>query len=219
MPRKHKHAKPPLIEAGADDKQIVFVRHAESLAQTVPQRHRAVDGALLDSDLSAAGLAQLAAMQSELGGVAPDLVVSSPLTRALRTALALFPTAAPVIAHPGLAEVNSFETIPENVGRPWKRLMQDASLSGLERVDASLVEASSWPHRLTAEGRPSSTAADAVAFLLVRPERRIVLVGHCNWAQDNIPGVGYVRNLDPIHLVLRAGEFHLSSGKHDWFAT
>jgi len=99
--------------------QVVFIRHAQSLAQIAAYRKRASDESLVDCDLSPHGHSTLGAFAARVrsAAVEADLVVVSPLTRAARTALTLFPEL-PCVVHPGLAEISASPTrvIPENRG-------------------------------------------------------------------------------------------------------
>ena len=106
---------------GAPPQLVILLRHGESLAQA--RKGSRKDPALLDCGLSPRGRAQARAVDASAFPPA-ELVVSSPLARALLTAAAVrFGDAGPpaaIVAHPGLRELGSGdpEKDPENQPRP-----------------------------------------------------------------------------------------------------
>ena len=184
------------------------------------------------------------------GAMTMDLVAVSPLTRALQTALIAFsPNAAAaatttttttttkmnVVVVPELAEFNArgARAIPENVGRPLAELLRDPLLAGVEEWDLSLVRAAAWPHgdeptRGSKRKRemPWERVQTALAALAARPERRIVVVGHCNWILSALEfALDYVENAEPLHaeMVVRAdGKIAVrllkEDEEHEWFS-
>ena len=130
-------------------KNIVLIRHGESLGQTARQRGVSrKDPSLLDCFLSPKGIrqAQFLGQSYETKNNEFDLICVSPLTRALATSLLVFrylfhrkeekedemvnngneimpTTGIPFLCHPGLAEVGG--AIPENQGRPLEIVMSD----------------------------------------------------------------------------------------------
>jgi hypothetical protein len=145
--------------------------------------------------------------------------MSSPLTRALKTALILFEEE-PIIVHPGLAELNHRRPIPENKGRRLKELLDDESLIQLgfgtsERVKTELIDAYGWPE---------TREADGLNFLGGRSEKRVVIVSHHNFILSQLRDHfwGGVENCDPIHTVVSFDELghphvELHAMKHAWF--
>jgi len=133
-------------------KNIVLIRHGESLGQTAHQRaqHRK-DPSLIDCFLSPKGIRQAKQLGQQLlddDSTQFDLVCVSPLTRALTTCMlglghllqeydeeevavsaesvdadnSATTTPPPFICHPGLAETGG---IPENHGRPISVVVSD----------------------------------------------------------------------------------------------
>ena len=138
--------------------------------------------------------------------VGPELIVSSPLTRALRTALIVFNEEEKrIVVHPGFAELNHRRPIPENKGRSVREILKDDSLIRLgltTKVDLSHAEDLDWPR---------SSTMDGLEFLRSRPETRIVCFSHHNYILrqfDTYLPYG-VPNCEPIHAII---EFYASSG-------
>jgi hypothetical protein len=212
-------------------KQIIFVRHGHSSVQTIssaresftnqylfyrkgqaaPKDRRKTDSSLVDADLSERGLSQAFELAryiqswSEEGESGPELILSSPLTRAMKTALIVCKKG-PMIIHPGLAELNHRRPIPENRGRSVSELLKDDSLKdlGLDDIRVSLDLARDL-------GWPESSPHDGVDFLRNRKETRIVIFSHHNYISNKLRGVysGYVENCSPIFATVRfAGSKH-----------
>eukprot|EP00961_Rhodomonas_salina_P272016 3675730-Rhodomonas_salina.1 len=127
-------------------KQVVLVRHGESEGQTSAARGLSRDDpALLDCPLTAKGMQQARALWST-GFATPELIVTSPLKRALQTTLLAFPAnTAPMVCYPGIKECGGLDgyQIPENIQRPVAQLKQDADLALFEHwpaVDLSMVQ-------------------------------------------------------------------------------
>ena len=127
-------------------KQIVFIRHAHSLGwfiyfnfiiikfnfylfwnegQAASKNKRNFSDELIDCDLSSLGHQQAANLANEFENrisnneiIHPDLICTSPLTRALKTALSIFNKSdRKIIIHPSLAELGYLKKpIPENRG-------------------------------------------------------------------------------------------------------
>jgi len=173
-------ADPDALEAEADDvnaatapatlmtmipaatKEVVLLRHARSLGQVAHPRARRSSDALVDAALSPGGWQQARLLRVAVARpgsrVAVDLVVTSPLTRALQTAVAVFSGALGAdadegawrkfVVAPDLAEVDSSRhVIPENRGRPLAHVARDraADLSVVRHMDLARVEALGWP--------------------------------------------------------------------------
>lgn len=130
---------------------VSLVRHGESLAQGTHRTLRRTE-AYLDCACSPKGVAQAYALPDRftahggVGGV--ELVVVSPLTRALTTALLGFrdrKTHVPMLVHPACRETGT--GIPENVARAVASLQLDkdlASLPGFNDLDFGLLPPD-WP--------------------------------------------------------------------------
>jgi broad specificity phosphatase PhoE len=141
-----------------------------------------------------------------------ELVVVSPLTRALQTACYIFSHACdreavpsnlmhmpPFICHPAVAEVGG---IPENHARPLAALCKDKDLTRLERftaVDFSLIEAEdTWPPTARPHKTRTGAAQTFLSWLNARPEKVIVLVSHHNFLQGLLRTTASVPNCMPI---------------------
>jgi broad specificity phosphatase PhoE len=124
-------------------KTIYLIRHGESLGQKASRQARTRDPSLKDCGLSAQGECQASVLPSLLGMEryrAIDHVVSSPLRRAVHTALLGFPSK-PVFVHYDLFEMGSGSTpIPENCPRPLKQVLADVGVDE-DRVDGTTLAA------------------------------------------------------------------------------
>jgi hypothetical protein len=162
--QEYRHQRQTSRRQGPPKKLLVCVRHGHSLAQGVTNRVRKTDPNLLDAKLSRTGHSQaqdlgrmMRMQQQQHVGVTElqraELVVVSPLTRALQTACTIFergPTV-PIICHPDVAEVGG--GIPENRARALSVLGRDTQLSSMQifaSVDFSLLSPA-WPPQ---GGRP-----------------------------------------------------------------
>ncbi|MEO8484801.1 MAG: histidine phosphatase family protein [Betaproteobacteria bacterium] len=162
-------------------KTVLCIRHGESTFNRA-WRVTAVDPLHFDAPLSATGLEQVQQARAALTTVPVELVVTSPLTRALQTAVGLFadhPHApAMLVAHLARERVeNSCD-----VGRsPGELAAEFPTLDVAHLADV-------WWH---AEGEPDvrgicvepieaveARVAEFKDFLLTRPERVIAVVGH-----------------------------------------
>jgi Histidine phosphatase superfamily (branch 1) len=108
-------------------RSVVFhlIRHGQSLGQTADQHRRCSDARLLDCGLSRTGMEQ--ARNIRLPNTV-QLLVSSPLTRAVATAcLANVNHGLPILIHYHLRELGSM--IPENIPRRPKAVQDDLELT------------------------------------------------------------------------------------------
>lgn len=191
-----------------------------SRAQGVPRAQRKTT-VYLDAKLSRQGHGQARDIARQLasGGGAGDasspsalwqalraveLVVVSPLTRALQTACCIFQhVAVPIVCHPAVAEIGK---IPENQARSLKMLRRDKDLSALPRfhsVDFSLIEAleDCWPMRRQELPRQSASRV-FLRWLVARPERNVVLVSHHNYLQGLAETTHHIANCAPFRVVV-----------------
>lgn len=184
--------------------RIVLLRHGQSLGNIAPRHgpHR-FDPALRDATLSDLGMAQAHQMRAALfeeSGDWPDLVVTSPLRRALMTACILLQgcPGVPIHVRADIAESDSNNSgihgiakppLPENVGRPLREMRADPQLLAQPRfatVDFSAVP-EDW-HDDAAHGARGIAVSEErheafCRWLATRPERYIVVVGHHNTFQ------------------------------------
>jgi broad specificity phosphatase PhoE len=135
-----------------------------------------------DAPLSTVGTAQVRDARAAMAALPIDVVVSSPLTRALQTAQGLFdghPRSPPIIVHPMLRErvENSCD-----VGRPPAELAVLFPALDLAHLDDVWWHADGIPDIRGICIEPvASVAARALQFksyLRTRPERCIAVVGH-----------------------------------------
>ena len=201
--------------------QVVLLRHAHSLGQAAGKHERKTSPHLVDAALSPLGLEQAKELRAFVGEQPlPDvLVVVSPLTRALQTAVIAFDGLVPrdkFIVTPEVAEVDSshHHSIPENRGRPLHEVTADerVGLGAVREMDLSRVQAHGWPESHNASGvetRRSHAKGGRVArharrpgetwfWLATLPADRIVVVSHCNWilrAVNDRDAPGATRNL------------------------
>jgi len=168
-------------------KTVILIRHGESLGQAARKNgiDRKSDESLIDCGLTRKGQTQAyeLAQNSQLDNV--DLVVVSPLTRALVTALCAFKKRPdiPIICHAGARERGStLRPIPENRGRPFNIVRKDLARSGLDidRVDMSLIP-DRWPNHVVEEGKNTGSEYDRLLqWIHARKERNICIVTHHN---------------------------------------
>lgn len=162
-------------------KSILCIRHGESTFNAA-WREAGVDPLHFDAPLSEIGLEQVRQARTTLEDFPVELVITSPLTRALQTATGLF------AAHPSTPRILVVALPRErvenscDVGRSPMQLAADFPSLDL----AHLGEV--WWH---VDGVPDvrgicvepvavveARAAEFRSFLLSRPERRIAVVGH-----------------------------------------
>lgn len=162
-------------------KTILCIRHGESTFNAA-WRANPVDPLHFDAPLSAIGHGQVAQTRATLARYPVNLVLTSPLTRALQTAHGLFD------GHPDAPRIEVAPLLRERVenscdiGRAPAALAAEFPSIDLSRLDEA------WWHR---EGAPDARgicvepvavvqarAAQFKAYVLARPERVLALVGH-----------------------------------------
>jgi len=133
-------------------KTIYMIRHGESQGQAATRNglDRKNDPTLLDCDLTTKGQAEACGIQSffseqEMESI--QLVVSSPLTRALHTALLGFPNKNILVQY-DLRELGS--KAPENLPRDIEEVLADLEISLSRRdenvfLDVNSLKPSDWP--------------------------------------------------------------------------
>jgi broad specificity phosphatase PhoE len=141
---------------------------------------------LIDCGLSALGIWQAREMIPQLLGQdtvdAIELVITSPLTRALQTSVLAFPDK-PILCHYHLREIGSM--IPENIPRPMKQVLIDLQQQlgdiTVDRVDVETLRPDHWPKRH--DTPPKVIRRDHVRAVFQwiaqhRPEQTIAVVCH-----------------------------------------
>ncbi len=207
-------------------KNIVLIRHGESLGQTARSRgvNRKQDESLTDCFLSEKGIYQACGLVKELDDLHNEnkfeLICTSPLTRAVATCVlglghlsgqcvAEESEAVPFLCHPDLAETG--DGIPENRGRPIKRVVRTVeenlsfvspSYAAVQGIDFSLVP-SSWPKHHGGVG----ALAYFMEWLASRPETSIAVVCHHNVIKALLGNAcERIPNCVPIQCVLIDGD-------------
>jgi glucosyl-3-phosphoglycerate phosphatase len=155
-----------------------LIRHGQS---TFNQAYEltGVDPGHIDAPLTELGLSQVEDARRRMEGVAVDLVIASPLTRALQTALGVFKGR----DVPVLVTCKHRERLESScdVGRSPARLIQEFPSLSFDHL------ADPWWHDGEADERgvpyePESVFRDRVEhfgeWLEERPERAIAIVGH-----------------------------------------
>jgi broad specificity phosphatase PhoE len=162
-------------------KTVHCIRHGESTFNRA-WRLDPVDPLHFDAPLSETGHEQVAQARPKLATVPVEIVIVSPLTRALQTAVGLFgehPNAPPLlVAHLARERVeNSCD-----VGRSPARLAAEFPNVDLAHLDDVWWHAEGEPDERGICVEPVETVAaraDAFrAFLAARPERVIAVVAH-----------------------------------------
>lgn len=160
------------------DKSLFLIRHGQSTHNVIWEA-TGRDPVIIDAPLSPLGHDQVAAARPLAQRLNVELVVTSPLTRALQTATGLFGTAAPYLVTPLHREKLSNGC---DVGSDPATLA--ASFPGIEFAH---LPACWWydHHERDPRGfalEPPEIFAGRVGefrhWVMARPERRIAIVGH-----------------------------------------
>lgn len=173
----------------SDIQQVILLRHGQSTAQKAPQKQRSADPRLLDAPLSSEGARQAASLSVM---EQPDLVVVSPLTRALQTVRPLLTklSGCRCVVHPCLQEFsgrNSGSSGWESVGRRLCDLQGDDGVD-LTSIDVSLLGGPRHQWWVDCSEHPAPRVRTFLAWLHSRPERYILIVGHNNLFRELVKG-------------------------------
>lgn len=147
------------------------------------------DWVYLDAELTPLGEQQARDLRPRTAGLRPELLVVSPMRRAIATALLAFEDHVSGRVAEGAAPwrlpVLALEACHEHAGRHTcdKRLPTAELAARYPAVDFSLLEAPEDPFWGDGSEREALAAlarraADAAAFLLARPERHIAVAAH-----------------------------------------
>ena len=169
-------------------KKIYMIRHGQSLGQVAKQNgmDRRKDQRLTDCDLTKKGQAQAGDISTHFTEDALheiQLVISSPLTRALHTALLGFPSKDILVAY-DLRELGS--KVPENLPRSMKEVCKTLSPAIQSRAsDLSLDLQTLQPHDWPRDFAPLVTKKDRIRKVLQwiyreREESTLAIVCHFN---------------------------------------
>lgn len=163
---------------------ILCIRHGES---TYNALHEATgrDPGLIDAPLSERGHAQVEAARARLHDVPFDLVVTSPLTRALQTTAGIFsdhpakPSILVEVLHRECQEASC------DIGRATSVLAQEFPAFQLGHLPETWWYAEGAPGASGYHAEPRHLFNARVAgfrdWLAARPEQAIAVVGHCTF--------------------------------------
>ena len=176
-------------------KQIHLIRHAESLGQKARVNGLSRDDdSLRDCAITKIGKGQVENFAKNCT-TTPEVVIVSPLKRAIQTAMGCFPHCETFIIHPSLAEVGN--GIPENQPRPLSQLSRDREI----------VQHAAWSRFDTTQlptGWPTSNPPTLKQFLLWLdnlPQKFIAIVAHHNLSQQLI-GVGKISGVPARNIAI-----------------
>jgi len=160
---------------------VLCIRHGESTFNAA-WRVNPVDPLHFDAPLSDFGRGQVLQVRRALARYPVEIVLTSPLTRALQTAQGLFD------GHPNAPRIQVAPLLRERVENSCDIGRAPAALAAeFPSIDLSQLD-EAWWHR---EGRPDARgicvepvsvvqarAAQFRDYMLARPERVVALVGH-----------------------------------------
>ena len=160
-------------------KRVYLIRHGESMGQTARhlQMDRRRDSRLRDCGLTEKGILQASAL-SENFGHKVDVVISSPLTRAIHTAMLGF-VGVPIIIDYALAEMGS--KVPENHPRPSTQVLRDLKHHVSGSIDTTTyAQPDGWPDSSMYDGdlNKQQRVMRSMKALAQRPEATIAIVCH-----------------------------------------
>jgi broad specificity phosphatase PhoE len=178
-----KHPSNVNIPTTSKTKTIYFIRHGESLGQTVNEKTRRIDPTLIDCGLSDHGMIQAKELRDRFHDHnlidTIELVVSSPLTRALQTAYIAFPHT-PIIIDYNLREIGTM--IPENIPRSMKDVLSDIGYDRTtHHIDSISLKPENWPkcHDQTPKVLRKDQIQQSIQYLATnRSEQTIAVVCH-----------------------------------------
>lgn len=159
-------------------KTVHCIRHGQSTFNQATGTTPWVDPMLFDAPLSDYGEAQVAALRPATAALRVELVVTSPLTRALQTALGAFCDDVPIVVealHRERLEASC------DIGRPPRALKADFPSLSFDRLpERWWYNDGGDPHEIVSE--PEEVFNERVAafrrWLAERPETRLAVVGH-----------------------------------------
>ena len=171
-------------------KKIFLMRHAHSEAQDCKKMGLSrTDSALLDCHITKIGEFQAKTAWKEEYNL-PELIVVSPLTRAIETVLIAFEGfGIPVICHPELREMGG-DKLPENCLRDKRELLRDKKLrkySEFGNVDLTLISEKAEKKSVKCAKRVNFMHDSLIKWLKARPEECILLVTHLRVIKELLP--------------------------------
>ena len=158
-------------------KIVNLIRHAQSTFNAAYER-TGVDPLHYDARLSLLGLQQVEAARPVLGRLSHELLITSPLTRAIQTAIGLFGHEAPI-----KVEALHRERVENScdVGRSPADLRNEFPMLAFDHLDDPWWHNDGRDHRGVAVEAEATLLARVAGFrhwLAARPERTITVVGH-----------------------------------------
>ena len=173
------------------------MRHAQSNAQ-VCRKRKINSPALFDCYITGLGEIQAKSAWSNKDNL-PELIVVSPLTRAIQTAIIAFNNIdIPIICHPDLKEIGGSK-LPENHFRGIVNLLNDKNLQNyslFDKIDLSLITPE-WSNSYKTNNTPRKVtylSDKLLKWLSERPEKSILCVTHYNVIKNILGGVGEINN-------------------------
>lgn len=164
-------------------KTIYLIRHGESLGQLANEKRRRSDNNLRDCQLSDTGIIQakdiINRINEEDNNVDYDtieLVVCSPLTRAIQTAILAFPNK-PILIDYNLREVGTM--IPENIPRSIKDVLYDLNINkNHQNIDYITLKPDNWPrnHDQTPNVIRKDQIRQSIQYLVTNRSESIIAV-------------------------------------------
>ncbi len=157
---------------------VHLIRHGQSTFN-VHNDITGEDPLHFDAGLSPLGQQQVAEARDAFAGQTYDLVIASPLTRALQTALGLFDGRAPIIVDAGHREWQNWSC---DIGRSPGDLARDFPMLDFTRLPDPwwIVDGSRNGHGIVCE--PETALLDRVTafkrMIATRREERIAVIGH-----------------------------------------
>ena len=182
MPAKKKSTE----EQQSTSKTLFLIRHGQSLAN----RDYDESAAYRDAGLTQQGIAQARALQKELEATQLDLVVVSPLTRALETCQNALPPSysGPVIVLPSIAEVCSSHY---SCGQK-RSVVQPKFPSTFDWSNVSMDEVWWWRYDQYHRSESNKSQIDRMEqfrqFIRERPEKRIAVFSHGDYLWEFLGG-------------------------------
>jgi len=162
-------------------RSVICIRHGESTFNAA-WRETSTDPLHFDAPLSPVGFEQVRSARTAVEALPVDLVVTSPLTRALQTAAGLFDghrRSPPIVVHP-LMRVRVENSC--DIGRSPCALAVEFPSLDLAHLDDVWWHVDGTPDTrgicVEPIARVAARAAQFKAYLRARPERCIAVVGH-----------------------------------------
>jgi broad specificity phosphatase PhoE len=197
-----KHRKPKIPPTAP--KRLYLIRHGQSEGQVAKRKglDRQRDQRLRDAHLTHEGVRQaIQLVNYDFDQGIPELVVSSPLTRALHTAILGFPNPGQrILVHYDLAEVGS--RVPENTPRPIHQVLKDLEVTD-HTIDALTLLPNTWPTVLyDGKNNRGKAIRRAMQYLYAeRIEETIAVVCHFNVIREILEDGASVRPQNAVPIV------------------